>query len=82
MSIGAELVAFIRAEHARGVKRVRIHVGPEWCPRCLEDCDLPTQRYCKECRRKFREERKSSTILGVLFHSDAFQSGLAVLRDG
>lgn len=81
-TIGQELVAFIRSERARGVKRIRLQVGPRWCPRCLGDCDLPTQRYCKECRRKYRGERKEATILGILFHVEAIQSGLRALRDG
>lgn len=85
MTIGQELVAFIRAEQARGVKR--IHIGVRWCCRCrVEPRDIPGQRYCLECRKDYRKEhkaeRKNKSQLSVLFHCDAFQAGLQTLRDG
>lgn len=66
-------------------KRVRLHVGPRYCSRCDEPCDLKTHRYCKECRRasieKSRDYRERTSILAILFHTPAFQAGLAAIRD-
>jgi hypothetical protein len=68
-SVASDLTVFLRKAKGR-----RVHIGPRFCSRCLEDRDLPNQRYCKACRKAYRQERQKAAKHSVLFHGPAGES--------
>jgi hypothetical protein len=68
-SAASDLNVFLHKAKGR-----RVHIGPRFCSRCLEDRDLPNQRYCKACRRAYRQERQKAAKHSVLFHGPAGES--------
>jgi hypothetical protein len=61
----ADVIAFLAGCEERGES---VHLGPRSCSRCGAERDLEHQRYCAECRREYRAERRKSKRPSVSFH--------------